>query len=426
MKVKAIALVLLLLGSTAAADAPKIISIQPPEFGFFSKQVIYEGIPIKAHEDVDDVALREAHRRIARMLKNLPIVVENLVAAGAEVQIIGKDQLTSDLPSQRHWKGKPYESYGKQFASIDERTRGLGDLAASCGEENLLKLPSDPFKEHRDICTHEFAHTMLNYGLSANVREMVQEQFKKSMKKDLWKTAYASTNFNEFFAELSMWYFGSRGDYGKIKPAPEEGQDWFRRYDPDAFDLLKKIYSGQVKVERIFWETLVAQPPDNEKKLRSIDSKHPTPLFINNRTAKDYLLFWLDFDGKRKSYGTLYAGQIWSQNTFATHPWLIAGADGEAIGIYVPGTSQAKVILADPGEKPATPTSSTFILGADISWVQQQEDEGIRFTDQGKQQDILAILKDHGSTGFGSGSFIIPRPRRGTPRRATAIWTTRW
>jgi arabinogalactan endo-1,4-beta-galactosidase/ribosomal protein L7/L12 len=37
-----------------------------------------------------------------------------------------------------------------------------------------------------------------------------------------------------------------------------------------------------------------------------------------------------------------------------------------------------------------------FILGADISWVQQQEDEGVRFSDHGKQQDLLAILKAHG------------------------------
>jgi len=43
---------------------------------------------------------------------------------------------------------------------------------------------------------------------------------------------------------------------------------------------------------------------------------------------------------------------------------------------------------------PAKPFTA-FILGADISWVQQQEDEGTRFSDQGVQKDIFAILKDH-------------------------------
>jgi arabinogalactan endo-1,4-beta-galactosidase len=37
-----------------------------------------------------------------------------------------------------------------------------------------------------------------------------------------------------------------------------------------------------------------------------------------------------------------------------------------------------------------------FILGADISWVQEQEDEGVRFADHGTEKDVLTILKDHG------------------------------
>ncbi len=38
----------------------------------------------------------------------------------------------------------------------------------------------------------------------------------------------------------------------------------------------------------------------------------------------------------------------------------------------------------------------SFIVGADMSWVQEQEDQGTRFSDHGEQKDILAILKDHG------------------------------
>lgn len=252
----------------AAADDPKVISIEPPEQGFFSKQVLCDGIPIKAHRDVEDRALLEARRRISRMLKNLPVVAENLVDVGAEMEIIGKDQQTSDLPSQRHWKGKTYEFHGGRSLTIDQRTRGVGGLPASCGEENLLKLPSDRYRHHRDICTHEFAHTVFDYGFSGNVREIIEAQFKKSLEQGLWKTAYASTNPNEFFAELSMWYFDSRGDYGQIKPMPKEGREWLQNYDHDAFDLLDQIYSGRVKVKRIAWETLPGSPPEDENRLR--------------------------------------------------------------------------------------------------------------------------------------------------------------
>ncbi|MBN2139091.1 MAG: glycosyl hydrolase 53 family protein [Sedimentisphaerales bacterium] len=37
-----------------------------------------------------------------------------------------------------------------------------------------------------------------------------------------------------------------------------------------------------------------------------------------------------------------------------------------------------------------------FIIGADVSWLQQHEDRGRKFYDHGIQKDLLQILKDHG------------------------------
>jgi hypothetical protein len=189
-----LALVLASPASLSAQDPVGVVPISPPEQGFFSKETVYQGIPIKAHKDVDDRALLEARRRLAEMLGSTPEIVHNLVEVGAELHIIGKDQNTSDLPSERHWKGKPFEKQGNRSLTIDERTRGVGGLPASCGEENLLKLPSDGYRDHRDICRHEFAHTVFDYGLSPDVRAMVEKQYAASIKKGLWKTAYASTN----------------------------------------------------------------------------------------------------------------------------------------------------------------------------------------------------------------------------------------
>jgi hypothetical protein len=327
-----------------AAQKPKstsIVHIDPPEYGFFSKQITSKGIPIKAHQDVDDKALLMAKDRIARQLQNAPDIAHNLVEAGAEMHIIGKNQQTSDLPYLRHWKGKKYE--GEQ--NIDERTRGVGGIQASCGEENLLKLPSDPFKDHRDICTHEFAHTIYDYGISADVREKIDKQYQKSVGNGLWKTAYASKNASEFFAELSMWYFASRGDYGRIEPRPEEGREWFRKYDPDACELLHRIYSGQEKVSRISWIDLVNLGPEEESKLYSASSTHPTTIIFDNRTSKEYLLFWLDYEGIRKPYGALFAGHKLGQSTYAAHPWVITDANQNAIAIYVAENQPAKVVM---------------------------------------------------------------------------------
>jgi len=330
-----------------AAAEPKVTWIDPPQSGFFSKQIVFKGIPIKAHADVEDAALFEARRRLGRTLEHVPAVVANLLDAGAELHIIGKNQVTSDLPYLRHWKGKPYETYGKTFESIDARTRGVGGLLASCGEENLLKLPSDRYRDHRDICTHEFAHTLRAYGLSPDVREIVRKQFEKSIAAGLWKTAYASTNDDEFFAELSMWYFDSRGDFGHITPKPQVGRPWFRQYDPGAFAVLDGIYTGRTKVARIMWEKLVPQSLADEHKLRALSSAHPTVVLFDNRTGTDLSLFFLDFTGKRKPYGTIHTGSRIAWKTFATHPWVLVRPDGHTVAIYVATKNHCRAVVTD-------------------------------------------------------------------------------
>ncbi len=173
----------------------------------------------------------------------MPAIRANLAANGVELHIIGKDEVTSDLPEHRHLKGKPFE--GK--LTVDQRTRGLGGRLASCGEENLLHLPGDRYAG-RDICAHEFAHAIRAYGLSDDVRARIRKQYDASLARGRWKTAYAATNDDEFFAELSMWYFGTRGDLGRIKPPPKPGRDWLRKYDPEAFDLLDALYTGGLAV----------------------------------------------------------------------------------------------------------------------------------------------------------------------------------
>ena len=230
----------------AAAPTDKVLRIDPPEKGFFSKRLDYKGIPIKAHEVVSDEALFEAKRRLARMLDKIPVAAENLRDAGAELHIIGKDQVTSDLPEHQHLKGKPFDGN----LTVDQRTRGLGGLLTSCGEENLLKLPNDRYKG-RDICLHEFAHNLHHHALGRDIGQMIERQYRASLAKGLWKPAYASTNVSEYFAELSMWYFGTFGDTKDLNPKPAPGTEGLKAYDPEAFELLDRIYTGKLEVPKL-------------------------------------------------------------------------------------------------------------------------------------------------------------------------------
>ena len=228
-----------------APTAPVIKILDPPELGFFTKELSYEGIPIKAPAVVADRALVVARTRIARLLQRLPNALYNLTVAGAELHIIGKDQVTSDLPEHRHLKGKPFD--GK--LTVDQRTRGLGGLLTSCGEENLLELPGDRYAG-RDICTHEFAHNLQDQGLSADVQQKIREQYQRTLEKGLWKGSYAATNEHEFFAELTMWYFGTHGDLHMTGIKPANGADGLKAYDPESYALLDALYSGRIPVAR--------------------------------------------------------------------------------------------------------------------------------------------------------------------------------
>lgn len=236
--------------SQGEAAKPHIRIIDPPEQGFYSKVLDFHGIPIKAHLVVSDEALYAAYDRLSLELKNLPMVISNLAAAGAELHIIGTNQVTTDLPEWRQDKHVPLDEYSG--LTRDQRTRGMGGRITSCGEENLLRLPKDKDRYYgRDICLHEFAHNIQGSGMPPAVRTRFNEQFQKSKEKGLWLNSYAGSNVNEFFAELTMWYFGTHGDMNMTGPKPENGPEGLKKYDPDAYALLDDFYSGKIEIDKV-------------------------------------------------------------------------------------------------------------------------------------------------------------------------------
>lgn len=292
--------------------------LDPPEEGFYAKRVQYAGIAIKSHAAVDDRALIAAQGKLARMLDSLPVVRANLAAAGAELHVIGVEQSTSDLPENRHFKGRPFEG----TLTIDERTRGIGGLLASCGEENLLKLAHDRY-QGRDICTHEFAHTVYAIGMDETTRARFAARYAMAKAEGLWRGAFAETNADEFFAELSMTYFGA--------PGPE----WLAARDPQSFALLDDFYRGRLAVQPGIW-----QPSPPAAELRSAHTLERARLVIRNLTASVLNLYWLDFDGVRKPYAAIPAFGFAVQETYARHAWILLGEDG---------TPRARTVAVEPG-----------------------------------------------------------------------------
>ncbi len=323
----------------AGERPPAIERLVPLEKNFYSKVIRYNQIPIKSAEAVDDRALQEAWKRLHMMLAKVPEIAANLSANGAELHIIGKNQVTSDLPENSQYKGKPFAG-AKDF---DERTRGVGGLFASCGEENLLRLKEDRYFGS-DICVHEFAHTIYTYGLNNNVRESIKKQYESSLDKGKWSGCYAATNVEEFFAELSTWFFGSHGDYGKISPSPKVGPTWLKEYDADAFTVLSDLYSGRTKVARPPSTVLQKLPVNIEAKVKSTSSAIPTEIRFVNELSYPVKVYWLDYQGKRAYYAEVEPHATFTQQTFLTHPWLVTDGNEKPLAIFLP-TEQLGVAI---------------------------------------------------------------------------------
>ena len=45
-----------------------------------------------------------------------------------------------------------------------------------------------------------------------------------------------------------MWYFGTHGDMNMKGEKPVDGREGLQKYDPDAYALMDRFYSGQMDV----------------------------------------------------------------------------------------------------------------------------------------------------------------------------------
>ncbi len=237
--------------TTATITEVPVRKIEPPEKDFYAKELDYHGLPIKGAAVVSDAAFYEAWRRVDNLLRHNPQILQNLLRAGSEVHIIGKDQAQTDLPEFRSRKGVPLRENPR--ITLDERARGMGGRQCSCGEENLLKLPRDRYRG-RDILSHEFTHTIHGYGVSQNVRELVTRTYHSAREKKLWETPggtpiYAGSNENEYLAELALWYVGGRGDWPRSMSPMQPGPEFIKKYDPEGYKLVDDLFSGRLDVK---------------------------------------------------------------------------------------------------------------------------------------------------------------------------------
>lgn len=87
------------------------------------------------------------------------------------------------------------------------------------------------------------------------------------------------------------------------------------------------------------------RPCDEEQRLRSIHAETQSAVFFRNDSTHPIKVYWLDYEGKRQSYGTLEPHTETTQPTFLTNPWLVADDMDRCLAIYLPQAETPAVII---------------------------------------------------------------------------------
>jgi len=82
-----------------------------------------------------------------------------------------------------------------------------------------------------------------------------------------------------------------------------------------------------------------------ENSVRSLVFDTPTSIEFVNNSSQTVKIYWLDYSGTRTLYATLPAAASYVQQTFVTHPWLVATTNESCLGIYFPTAAASQVII---------------------------------------------------------------------------------
>lgn len=211
---------------------------------FYKKYVDASGYPIISSEKVNDYALKEAAFLVDMMLAERPDVRKVMVAGGSHMIVMAHNEFTTQIPEHSHLRPTEY---------WDARARGLGgsrtDPVCSCGEENLLGYEGDPYSTE-NILIHEFAHNIHLRGMvnvDPTFDERLKTSYKKAMAKGLWKSKYAASNKNEYFAEgVQSWFNNNRQpdhDHNHVDTRTE-----LKEYDPGLASLCEEVFGTTVLI----------------------------------------------------------------------------------------------------------------------------------------------------------------------------------
>jgi hypothetical protein len=167
-------------------------------------------IPICAFPQVEARAIWRAKCVLEAMLAEVPPdLIERLLRCGCTVGVIGRDQVTTDIPVHGDLR---YKTSG-DGRNYDKGTRGLGGTKScpvtTVAEENLT-MENDPYW-NESILVHEFGHTVMNCGFNDSQMHRVRTLHSEALQTGFSSTLYMFSNAEEFWANGTQAWFHAIG-----------------------------------------------------------------------------------------------------------------------------------------------------------------------------------------------------------------------
>lgn len=218
---------------------------------FYKKYLDCDGIAVIGSERVEDRAFFRVKELLDKMLENRPDVRKALVDDGVRYIIIAAEEQVTDIPDYADMKPKAF---------WNERSRGFGGRITSCGEENLLSLPTDRY-EDESIFIHELAHAIDGRGLrkiEPEFKERLKTLYEDAMAKGLYNYDYASTNTSEYWAESVQAFFDADREKNWNHNHVNTRRELYE-YDPKMADFVREKF--RINEDNDWrYEPLVKQP----------------------------------------------------------------------------------------------------------------------------------------------------------------------
>ena len=339
---------------------------------FYEQWMDVGGLPVVASAKVNPYALKEAAWLIRQMVGHRPEVLRTLAQNNVRFAVMAHNELTTQIPEHSDLDPDYW----------DRRARGLGPTpirpAVSCGEENLLNYPGDPYSTE-NILVHEFAHAIHEMALNTIIPDFdnrLAATFTAAKQKGLWRNTYAMTNKEEYWAEgTQSWFDTNRANDSEHNHV--DTRDKLKRYDPALAKLLKEIFGdtdwrytraltrlhlshlqgfNPQQSPTFMWpldlEACSQQltDPDNTGDIAFIDLEPynlgllpclksqgtdvDAVVTFENQTGGDILYYWIDFEGNARLFGEVAANALYKQSTYVGHVWLVKNRKGKNLAVF--------------------------------------------------------------------------------------------